>query len=690
MNSRRVAVGAFVLFAVLVVASSSNGLSSQEMPTTVAPATGRTTSPGITSEPAPVARSAPGSAPSTTVPEHARTEADRWLSVGAFLFGLGFMALILRFLQGDRRRSMRALREISVRGQEAVVVNQQAIQPGATDGSPAVRVSISGPASVVVGIPSTFRAEASDAEVAVTWTADPQDAVAPLPKDASADVVVTPLRPASIILAATFDSTTLKRTLQALPQTGTRESVPFLGTGWGSITIVVLVGTATLVLAILGVLDGQATAGILGTLAGVAISQVRPGTAAAPPAGQSAQPLGGGHSPTPTPTQQQPQRTGPTQQANPAAESPLSVSDPSELVVGGGRRLPRLLFVTQPDALAVNIGLSEAALVVGAVRSAGESIALDPGTSATSAVDKVRSRLERGGFEGVVLVGGYDVVPSLRVDVLSPALRSTVDVDSDADYFIVWSDDGYGDIDGDTMPELPVSRVPDGHSANVLMASLAATYQSQALSRFGIRNVRRPFADDVFRRLHGRGDLHVSEPTVASQLGRGAAQADTVYLMLHGDWIDGSRFWGEETPGNTEAVNTMNVPDRCGGVVFTGCCWGALTVDQPAGRVAEGRPLGVKSESASLALTFLRRGAVAFVGCTGSHYSPLTAPFDYFGKPMHDAFFERAQRGVPPARSLFEAKEAYAVGMPHGQVKPTSQAVEHKILRQFTCLGLGW
>jgi hypothetical protein len=39
---------------------------------------------------------------------------------------------------------------------------------------------------------------------------------------------------------------------------------------------------------------------------------------------------------------------------------------------------------------------------------------------------------------------------------------------------------------------------------------------------------------------------------------------------------------------------------------------------------------------------------------------------------------------------LLDAKLGYAQQMPHGLRTPEMQAVEYKILREFTCLGLGW
>jgi hypothetical protein len=206
----------------------------------------------------------------------------------------------------------------------------------------------------------------------------------------------------------------------------------------------------------------------------------------------------------------------------------------------------------------------------------------------------------------------------------------------------------------------------------------------------GVRNVARPFADSVFGGLPGATAILVSQPVTYDATPRYSLSGDRVYIMLHGDYSDGSRFWGEETQGNREAVNISNLPAKSGAVVFTGCCWGALTVNTPAGRVANGRTFGQKSTDDSIAMSFLGRGAVGFIGCTGSHYSPLQPPYKFFGGPMHEAFWTAYSAGRSPAPALFEAKLQYLKGMPHGQTTANSQAIEYKILRQYTCLGLGW
>jgi beta-lactamase superfamily II metal-dependent hydrolase len=364
---------------------------------------------------------------------------------------------------------------------------------------------------------------------------------------------------------------------------------------------------------------------------------------------------------------------------------------PAAVRIAGGRPLPALLFVTSRDGLAANVGANEATQILEALAATGAALydELPAGVDSGQALALVREQIQqRPKLVGVVLLGGYDVVPPRRLDCLPPALRQRLGQTQDADDFIVWSDEGYGDRDDDLIPELPVSRVPDGRAAELLVAALAASPPSSLATRRGVRNVARPFAEPIFGAVPGQGALDISQPTTfetTATLG-----GDLVYLMLHGDYIDSSRFWGENTANASEAVNLSNIPDPGGRVVFTGCCWGALAADQPALRALPGVVVSPKVAESSIALTFLRRGAVAFVGCTGAHYSPTEEPYNYFGGPMHQAFWRSIATGAAPAQALFDAKVEYVRGFPHGRTSAVQEAIEYKILRQYTCLGLGW
>jgi hypothetical protein len=362
------------------------------------------------------------------------------------------------------------------------------------------------------------------------------------------------------------------------------------------------------------------------------------------------------------------------------------------LDIGGGRSLPRLLFVTSRDALGRNVGADKAQSALDALRADGHVVfdGLPPSVDASQAPVLVRPQLGREGeVEGVVLLGGYDVVPPQRLDCLPPQIRADAPVESDADEFLVWSDDAYGDRDGDTISELPVSRIPDCASSSFFFAALSAKDSTRAEPRRGVRNVARPFAGPIYDTLPGTQAMLVSVPTTPGTAG--FLDGELVYLMLHGKDTDATHFWGEDGQGGyPKAVALANIHDPAPHVVFTGCCWGALIAEKPALKTPAGQIPAARTAASSIALSFLEHGATAFVGCTGSHYSPTVPPLGYAGGPMHESFWKAVLAGSAPAKALFEAKIEYVRGFPHGRTGAGEVAVEYKILREYTCLGLGW
>lgn len=361
-------------------------------------------------------------------------------------------------------------------------------------------------------------------------------------------------------------------------------------------------------------------------------------------------------------------------------------------------RFKNLLFVTNTSLLAQNIGVDACNKLMEVIAgTAGIGfIDIPPGIYlAVVAANIVRSKITAG-IKGIVLIGGYDVLPALQLDVLDADTRSKLEragkTGNDADDFMVWSDDIYGDLDGDTLPELPVSRIPDGKSAALVIKSFnASTFQSG--NRFGIRNIARPFANKIYDIVPGtKNAMEISAKFSPVDI-RSESISGAVYLMLHGSSNDGTKFWGETSTQNAyEAMNINNVPTSAPGtIIFTGCCWGALIVDSLAYNTNVVRA-GLKSRTpqSSIALTFLQNGALAFVGCTGSHYSPLTEPYDFYGRPLHDDFWQGIGNKMSPSEALLYAKKRYLKDMPHGRKDLVSRALEMKILREFTCLGIGW
>jgi beta-lactamase superfamily II metal-dependent hydrolase len=366
---------------------------------------------------------------------------------------------------------------------------------------------------------------------------------------------------------------------------------------------------------------------------------------------------------------------------------------PSSGGIAPGRTLPQLLVLTNEEALGRRIGREEAGRAIRLLEGAGQTVIKDMPAGIPEvepALARARTALQGGDYSGVLLLGGYDVVPSVRLSVVDDSLREQID--ADLDDYIVWSDDAYAAMDDDNVPDLPVSRIPDGGDARLVFACLEAEgATTAALGAFGLRNKARPFADRIYQQLAQSACLQ-SAPSLAGEIASEVLRARHLYFMLHGHYIDGDEYTGEDgDDGYPVAFTAARVPEKLAGVIFAGCCYGALLTRFPAVDTRPDRTPPARAIEESVALTFLRAGAQAFVGCTGVHYSPPPDSPDTNGEPMHEAFWRHFLAGKTPAEALFEAKREYLPRIPHSGVDDAyAEAIELKIYSQFTCLGLGW
>lgn len=349
--------------------------------------------------------------------------------------------------------------------------------------------------------------------------------------------------------------------------------------------------------------------------------------------------------------------------------------------------LPRLTFATNSVRLRARIG-EAADEALDLVRADGHVVidilnSMEPGDVAQQA----------SGSSGVVLLGGYSVLPAFSVDTLPLRLRDELvgKRHADPDNYIVWSDDPYGDPTGRGIADLPVSRIPDGGDGVGLLRALSAISESESAA-FGLRNFQRPFAEEIYGTIAGGSEMLQSQPTKTGQLSSEQINARHVYLLLHGRSDDATRFWGECDGGENgdgliEALGLSDVPQRTNAIVFAGCCHSALITPTMAINWAEG-PISDRTASDSLAIAFVHAGARAFIGTTGQHYSPNWPPYNTAAGPIHRAFWTHVTNGTSPAVALMRAKIDCMLGMSLDGDSMT--AVDFKTWRQLTCLGLGW
>lgn len=353
--------------------------------------------------------------------------------------------------------------------------------------------------------------------------------------------------------------------------------------------------------------------------------------------------------------------------------------------------LEGLLFVTDQPVLRSKIGAA-ADDAIGAIKDRGGVLLDEKGPGLRAATQQALA--DDPSIRGVVIVGGYDVAPALSTDAIGPELRNLLGdhVLDDNDHFHVWSDKAYGDRDGDFSPEVPVSRLPDAGDPGLIAAGLAAS-GGGARERFGVRNTFRPFADQIWSGVDGARALNASEPFVADDIIAGHLSAERHYFMLHGQEDDGAAFTGETPQGDYPiAFRASDVPKQFSGVVFTGCCWGALIARQSARR-SQGTVPPPRTVGQSIALSYLKAGAKAFVGCTGAHYSgPSLDPARNYAMLLHEEFWRSLRGGAAPAEALHTARERFLrwIVSRGGQLEPIDTARRLKNAAQFTCLGLGW
>jgi hypothetical protein len=202
------------------------------------------------------------------------------LALISLVFGICAIVAVLFFLSRDRVRSFALLGRLSLEGRSVSVHTESSLAAAASRSS-ADEVSIHGPQTIAVGQPVAYTLVGVETQSA-TWAITGEGT---LSATTGTTVRVTATVPGGLRLSATFpesngDSTVVVRDLIAeKPLADTASSVPILGQGYGTVVIALSVAAVTAALGLTKVLDGQAVAGILGSLVTYSVTRAVGGTA---------------------------------------------------------------------------------------------------------------------------------------------------------------------------------------------------------------------------------------------------------------------------------------------------------------------------------------------------------------------------------------------------------------------------
>jgi hypothetical protein len=215
-------------------------------------------------------------------PAPAFTEAGQLLAAVALilLFGGFLFTGIVLYLVHEQRRYFDAVEHLAERGIGSEPVHVSSTVPGAPPAADPVtgeqppadaseEFSIDGPAEVAVGTAADYRATVGAGAAEAAWSVRPAELAAVAPATGST-VAVVAVKPGPFRLTAAHpDGRTVTLGLTAAA-TRDRDATKLsrVAFGWGSIVIALAIAILVGVLGMAQVLDGQAIAGIYGTLAG--------------------------------------------------------------------------------------------------------------------------------------------------------------------------------------------------------------------------------------------------------------------------------------------------------------------------------------------------------------------------------------------------------------------------------------
>jgi len=209
------------------------------------------------------------------------------------------------------------------------------------------------------------------------------------------------------------------------------------------------------------------------------------------------------------------------------------------------------------------------------------------------------------------------------------------------------TDDVYGNTDHDrlTVIDIPMARIPDGDSLDLLLTQLSPSEVPEG-GNFIVANAKRRHADVATSRVFGTGGALIwSLPTRHDDIEPDSVNVRHDYLVLHGSAESASAWRGEEpTLPVAFSVDEANTQ----GVFLSAACYGA--------------PRHGHTPEDSIALAFLANGSWAFVGCMAVTYAYTSAsdPADlirWTGGKFEYTYLHSLAAGQAPLEAFMSARQ---------------------------------
>ena len=186
-------------------------------------------------------------------------------------FGLFAILVVIIFILLAQRRYFRAVEYLAGRGMNSIPGKTEATIPsgqGGTGESIDEGIVIAGPDTLTVGRSGEYSATMAGRATPVTWTVDPPDRANFDPTSPTGTVKVTPSAAGPLKIIANADVGNALCVTAEKPAEPAASVLGYVGSGWGSIVVAILVAAVVGALGIAKVLDGQAIAGLYGALLG--------------------------------------------------------------------------------------------------------------------------------------------------------------------------------------------------------------------------------------------------------------------------------------------------------------------------------------------------------------------------------------------------------------------------------------